>query len=201
MWQDRTQSYTPCYHNISTSYSKLGLAAQIVGPSVGPSNKPKKKVCLQPAVDSHNHCAIGGDQQEVGLCSLHGLKKLICPHSANPMGSIGHKKTNWFPNPILIICGRPQWPISSESLFHLGENAYSKYHVDLIPEMAKNCMLLKWSLFIIHRKYKGTASINFPAIADFIYTKILDLVYSQYCNHNIVIALNCWYFYLLHFCT
>lgn len=130
-----------------------------------------------------------------------GLKKLICPHSANPMGSVGHKKTNWFPNPILIICCRPQWPISSESLFHLGENAYSEYHGDLTPEKAKNCMLLKWSLSIIHRKYKGTASINFPAITDFIYTKILDLVYSQYCNHNTVITLNCWYFYLLRFST
>ena len=168
---------------------------------MGLSKKTKKKVCLQSAVDIHNHCAISGDHQEVELCSLHGLKKLICPHSANPMGSVGHKKTNWFPNPILIICCRPQRPISSESLFHLGKNAYSEYHGDLIPEKAKNCMLLKWSLSIIHGKYKGTASINFPAITDFIYTKILDLVYSQYCNHNVVITLNCWYFYLLRFST
>lgn len=96
------------------------------------------KVCLLPGVGSHNHSVISGDQQEVQLCFLHGLKKLICPHSANPMGSEEHKKTSWFPNPILIICCRPQWPISSESLFHLGENVYSEYHGDLFPEMAKN---------------------------------------------------------------
>lgn len=49
-----------------------------------------------------------------------------------------------------------------------GRECFSKYDGDRLPETAKKGVLLNQNLSITHQEYKGTASINFADITDFI---------------------------------